>query len=67
MVWLRETSTSSGWLKAIPRVRGLAIPGPEFVIGLRIWLGVSLFPLSPLCTCLSTIDNYGDHLLGHSK
>ena len=30
--------TSSGWLKAIPRVSlGLAIPGPEFVIGLRIW------------------------------
>ena len=62
------SGTSSGWLKAIPRVSlGLAIPGPEFVIGLRIWLGVSLFPLSPLCTCLSTIDNYGDHLLGCSQ
>ena len=62
------SGTSSGWLKAIPRVSlGLAIPGPEFVIGLHIWLGVSLFPLSPLCTCLSTIDNYGDHLLGCSQ
>ena len=31
------SGTSSGWLKAIPRVSlGLAIPGPEFVIGLRI-------------------------------
>jgi len=46
---------------------GLAIPGPEFVVGLRIWLGISLFPLSPLCTCLSTIDNVGDHLLGCSQ
>jgi len=62
------SGTSSGWLKAIPRVSlGLAIPGPEFVVGLRIWLGVSLFPLSPLCTCLSTIDNFGDHLLGCSQ
>ena len=25
-----------------------------------------MFPLSRLCTCLSTIDNYGDHLLGCS-
>jgi len=59
------SGTSSGWLKAIPR--GLVIPGPEFVFGLHIWLGVSLFPLSPLCTCLSTIDNFGDHLLGCSQ
>ena len=63
-----SSSTSSGWLKAIPQVSlGLAIPGPEFVIGLSIWLGVSLFPLSSLCTCLSTIDNYGDYLLGCSQ
>ena len=62
------TGTSSSWLKAIPHAcLGLAIPGPEFIIGLRIWLGVSLFPLSPLCTCLSTIDNFGDHLLGCSQ
>ena len=62
------SGTSSGWLKVIPRVSlGLAIPGPEFVIGLCIWLGVSLLPLSALCICLSTIDNYGDHLLGCSQ
>ena len=30
------------------------------------WLGVSLFPSSPLCTCLSSIDCFGDHLLGCS-
>ena len=46
---------------------GLAIPGLEFVIALHIWLGVSLFPLSTLCTCLSTYDNHGDHLLGCSQ
>ena len=28
---------------------------------------VSLFPLSPLCTCLSSIDNFGDHLLSCSQ
>ena len=62
------SGTSSGWLKAITRVSlGLAIAGPEFVIGLRIWLGVSLFTFSPLYTCFSTIDNYGYHLLGCSQ
>jgi len=62
-----SSGTSSGWLKAIPQVRlGLAIPGPEFVVDLRLWLGVTLFPQSPLCTCLSSIDAFGDHLLGCS-
>ena len=61
------SGTSSGWLKAVPQAcLGLAIPGPEFIIGLRLWLGVSLFPVSPLCTCLSTIDSFSDHLLGCS-
>jgi len=46
---------------------GLAIPEPEFAIGLHIRLGVSLFPLSPMCTCLTTIDNFGDHLLSCSQ
>jgi len=34
---------------------------------MNIWLGVSLFPLSLLCTCLSTIDNFGDHLFSCSQ
>ena len=56
-----------GWLTAIPQPSlGLAIPGPEFVVGLGLWLGVSLFPPSPLCTCLFSIDYFGDHLLGCS-
>jgi len=62
-----SSGTSSGWLKAIPLPSlGLAIPGPEFVVGLRLWLGVSLFPFPPLCICLSSIDCFGDHLLGCS-
>ena len=35
-------------------------------MGLCLWLGVALFPHSPLCTCLSPIDCFGDHLLGCS-
>jgi len=44
---MRQLSSgiSSGWLKA-PSL-GLAIPGPEFVAGLHLWLGVSLFPFPP--------------------
>jgi len=31
----------SGWLKAIPQSSlSLAIPGPEFVAGLHLWLGI---------------------------
>ena len=37
--------------------------GPELVVGLCLWLEISLFPLSPLCVCLSTIDRCDDHLL----
>ena len=68
MALLHLSNTSSSWLKAIPQVcLGLAIPRPEFIFSLPIWLGVSLFSLSPLCTCLSIIDNFGDHLLGCSQ
>ena len=58
------SGASSGWLKAIPQSSlGLVIPGPEFVVGLRLWLGIPLFPVPPLCVCLSPIDGFGDHLL----
>ena len=64
---VHSSGTSSGWLKAIPRAcLGLVIPGPEFVVGLHLWLAVALFPHSPLCTCFSPIDCFGDHLLGCS-
>ena len=45
---------------------GLAFSPHEFVIAVCLWLGVPLFPLLPLCTCLSVIDQFGDHLLGCS-
>ena len=59
-----SSGTSSGWLKAIPQVSlALAIPGPEFVVGLGLWRRIPLFPLSPLCVCLTSIDQFGDHIL----
>ena len=58
-----SSGTSSRWLNAIPQVSlTLAIPGPEIVVGLRLWLGIPLFPLSPLCVCLTSNDQFGDHL-----
>ena len=39
----------------------------DFVIALHLWLGISLFPLSHLCTCCSVINQFGDHLLGCSS
>ena len=62
-----SSGTSSGWLKALPQpALGLAFSPHNFIIALRLWLGVPLFPTSPLCTCLSVIDQFGDHLLGCS-
>ena len=54
-------------LKAIPwACLSLATPSSELVVELCLWLGLTLFPFSPLCTCLSPIDSFGDHLLGCS-
>ena len=62
-----SSGVSSGWLKAIPQpTLGLAFSPHDFVIAVRLWLGVPLFLLLPLCTCLSVIDQFGDHLLGCS-
>ena len=62
-----SSGTSIGWLKAIPQLSlGLALSSDDFVMVLRLWLSVPLFPLSPLCTCLSVINQFGDHLLGCS-
>ena len=59
-----SSGASSRWLKAIPQISlALAIPGPEFVVALRLWLGIPLFPLSPLYLCLTSIDQFGNHLL----
>ena len=59
-----SSGTSSGWLKALPQPSlGLAFSPHDFNIALSLWLGISLFPFLPLCTCFSTIDQFGDHLL----
>jgi len=59
--------TCSGWLKALQQPSlGLAFTTHDFIVALRLWLGIPSFPLSPLCTCLSVIDHFGDHLLGCS-
>ena len=42
---------------------GLSISPCDFTVALRLWLGIPLLPSSPLCTCLSVIDLFGDHLL----
>ena len=59
-----SSGASSGWVRAIPQSSfGLAIPGPEFLVGLCLWLEVSFFPISPLRMRLAPIDLFGDHLL----
>ena len=55
------------WLRALPNPSlGLTIPPHEFVIVIRTWLGIPIFPLPPssvLCCCGGTIDAFGDHLI----
>ena len=59
-----SSGTSSGWLNALPQPAfSLAIPPHDFTIALRLWLGIPLFPSLPLCTRLSVIGQFGDHLL----
>ena len=62
-----SSGCSSAWLKAMlnPSL-GLAMPVTELVVAVHIWLGIPLFPTAQLCTCSSSINCYGDHLLGCS-
>ena len=56
MALFYSSGASGGWLKVIHHSSlGLTIPGPELVFDLRLWLGISLFPVSPLCVCLPPI------------
>ena len=41
-----------------------AIVGCEFTCALRYWLSIPFFDSSHLCSCGSTLDPHGDHLLG---
>jgi len=62
-----SSGNSSGWLKAIRQPSlGLAFSAHDFITTLQLWLAVPLFPLLPLCVCLSVIHQFGDHLLGCS-
>ena len=63
------SSTYAGaWLKAVPNQNlGLSMLQHEFIIAIRIWLGIPLFTDSSdslSCVCGSIIDPHGDHLLG---
>ena len=44
------------------------MPAAEFLVALKVWLGIPLNPLSSpvVCPCSNIIDRYGDHLLGCS-
>ena len=44
----------------------LAIPPAEFVVALRLWLGIPVFSDadSPLCVCEQMVDHFGDNLIG---
>ena len=59
---------AGAWLRAVPNSNlGLAMLPHEFVITIRYWLGIALFPFPPnnvRCICGNVIDPYGDHLLG---
>ena len=59
---------ASAWLRAIPNVNlGLTLPKHEFVVAVKLWLGIPIFPSlsnSIRYTCGHIIDVFGDHLLG---
>ena len=50
---------------------GLALPPAEFVVDLRLWLGIPVFRIPEadrtLCSCHQLIDCFGDHLTGPPK
>ena len=70
---LLAVSDTSGfayaWLRALPSPKlGLALPPAEFVVALRLWLGIPVFPEADLTlwSCHQLIDRFGDHLIGCS-
>ena len=63
-----SSAYAGAWLRAAPNQNlGLFMLQHEFIIAIRIWLGILLFPDSPdslRCVCGIIIDSHGDHLLG---
>ena len=46
---------------------GLSMSQHEFILAVKVWLGISIFPSSPQslrCSCGQIIDHFGDLLLG---
>ena len=62
---------SGSWLRALPNNNlGLVMSWEEFLIVLRLCLGIAVFPSSPSlvwCLCGQIIDKFGDHILGCSS
>ena len=58
---------SCAWLQVLPAPQlGLAIPPAEFVVALRLWLGIPVFSRADSfsCSCHQLVDRFGDHLIG---
>jgi len=66
----RLTATAAphagAWLRALPApALGLAMAPHEFVLALRLWLGIAVFAATRVrCVCGTLLDPFGDHLLG---
>ena len=66
-----STPHSGSWLPALPNTNlGLVMSWEEFLVALRLRLGIAVFPSPPLlvqCPCGQVIDKFGDHVLGYGS
>jgi len=59
------TLHAAAWLRALPApTLGLAMSRHDFVLALRLWLGIPVFSAVQRCPCRQLICRFGDHLLG---
>ena len=66
--WLNTVSTphSGAWIMALPNTNlGLAVSTQEFMVTLRVWLGILVFLhcQSVICPCGTIINPHGNHVL----
>ena len=63
-----SASHAEAWLRATPNSNlGLSMSPHEFVIAIRLSLGIKMFPSPPAsvwCSCGQHIDAFGDHIVG---
>ena len=68
-IYIYITPHVGSWLVAIPNFNiGLVMSPSEFMVAVRIHLGIPFFPFPPAsatCTCGQVLDAYGDHILGY--